>query len=414
MTDSALSHIRVLDLSRILAGPWASQLLADLGAEVIKVERPGRGDDTRSWGPPWLGDGKGGESVDSAYFSCANRNKKSIAVDITKTQGQKLLHRLVKECDILIENFKVGGLKKYHLDYGSLKSINPKLIYCSITGFGQTGPLRHRAGYDFMIQAMGGLMSITGVPDGEAGAGPQKVGVALADVLTGLYASNACLAALAYRERTGRGQAIDLALLDVQVAALANQASNYLVSGKVPERLGNSHPNIVPYQSFETADGHFILAVGNDSQFERLCDFIHQPQWTDEKEFKTNAQRVERRSELIPLLIPVFQTHTSEYWICELEKLGIPCGPINTIDRVFQNEQVKARGLEVEAVNHASARVKMVANPIRLSESPLTSVSAPPLLGQDTDYVLQKILRIDDAEYTLLCEQGIIHGPDAS
>ncbi|MGB1010550.1 MAG: CaiB/BaiF CoA transferase family protein, partial [Thiolinea sp.] len=345
---TALGHIRVLDMSRILAGPWAGQLLADMGAEVIKIERPGRGDDTRGWGPPWLKDADGNDSREAAYYTCANRGKQSVALDITRPEGQQLIRELVVQSDILLENYKVGGLAKYGLDYDSLKAVNPKLIYCSITGFGQTGPYKHRAGYDFMIQAMGGLMSVTGVADGEPGAGPQKVGVALADVMTGLYASNACLAALAFREQTGLGQHIDMSLLDVQTATLANQAANYLVSGEAPKRMGNAHPNIVPYQAFATADGHFILAVGNDGQFERLCSLLKRDEWTAEEAYQTNQQRVQKRDELVPLLAALLCQQTTAYWVAELEGLGVPCGPINTIDQVFANEQIQARNMVVE------------------------------------------------------------------
>ncbi len=407
----ALSHIRVLDLSRILAGPWASQMLADFGAEVIKIERPGQGDDTRSWGPPWWTDQVSGQEQQSAYFSCANRGKKSVTVDITTKDGQKIVRELVAQSDILLENYKVGGLKKYGLDYDSLKSDNPSLIYCSITGFGQTGPYSHRAGYDFMIQAMGGLMSVTGVPDGQEGAGPQKVGVALADVMTGLYASNACLAALANRNQTGLGQYIDLALLDVQVATLANQASNYLASGHVPQRMGNAHPNIVPYQSFATKDGYFILAVGNDKQFARLSDFLKHPEWYEASAFKTNAQRVDRREELIKLLMPLFKGEETNVWISELEQLGIPCGPINTIDAVFANEQVKARGMEKIVSTDQNGTMKLVANPIRFSDTPVVDPVASPTLGQHTDEVLGELLDLDEAAREKLRNQGVINDP---
>lgn len=405
----ALSHIRVLDLSRILAGPWASQMLADFGAEVIKIERPGHGDDTRSWGPPWWTDKVSGQEQQSAYFSCANRGKKSVTVDITTIDGQKIVRELVAQSDILLENYKVGGLKKYGLDYDSLNPDNPGLIYCSITGFGQTGPYSHRAGYDFMIQAMGGLMSVTGVPDGQEGAGPQKVGVALADVMTGLYASNACLAALANRNQTGLGQYIDLALLDVQVATLANQASNYLASGRVPQRMGNAHPNIVPYQSFATKDGYFILAVGNDEQFARLSDFLNHPEWYDASAFKTNAQRVDRREELIQLLMPLFKGEETNVWISELEQLGIPCGPINTIDAVFDNEQVRARGMEKIVSTDQNGSMKLVANPIRFSDTPVVDPVASPTLGQHTDEVLGDLLSLDEAAREKLRSQGVIN-----
>ncbi len=408
MQKGALSHIRVLDMSRILAGPWAGQLLADLGAEVIKIERPGRGDDTRSWGPPWVKDQEGQDTSESAYYTCANRGKQSVTVDITRPEGQALVKQLATKCDVLLENYKVGGLAKYGLDYDSLKAVNPKLIYCSITGFGQTGPYRHRAGYDFMIQAMGGLMSVTGVPEGEAGAGPQKVGVALADVLTGLYASNACLAALAYRERTGKGQFIDMSLLDVQVASLANQASNYLISGNAPVRMGNAHPNIVPYQSFKTADGYFILAVGNDDQFSRLCGLLGHEEWVSEGGYRTNQQRVQKRSELVPLLDSCFIKQGTAYWLGELEKLGVPCGPINTIDQVFADEQVLARGMKVEAEHPLAGKVPMVNCPIKMSESPVVVDKAPPVLGEHTEQVLADLLELTDEQREKLRGLGVV------
>ncbi|MEZ5535948.1 MAG: CaiB/BaiF CoA-transferase family protein [Thiolinea sp.] len=402
MQNGALSHIRVLDMSRILAGPWTGQLLADLGAEVIKVERPGRGDDTRAWGPPWVQDEAGNDTGESAYYTCANRGKQSVTIDITQPEGQALIRQLAAKCDILLENYKVGGLAKYGLDYDSLKAVNPGLIYCSITGFGQTGPYQHRAGYDFMIQAMGGLMSITGVPEGEAGAGPQKVGVALADVLTGLYAGNACLAALAYRERSGKGQYIDMSLLDVQVAALANQASNYLISGQSPTRLGNAHPNIVPYQSFPGADGYFILAVGNDAQFARLCGLLGRDEWTAETAYGSNQLRVQKRAELVPLLEALFRQQSTAYWLAELEKLGVPCGPINTIEQVFADPQVRARGMRIEAEHPLAGSLPMVNSPLRMSESPVKVDRAPPLLGEHTEAVLGDLLGLGAEELARL------------
>lgn len=405
---SALSHIRVLDLSRILAGPWASQMLADLGADVIKVERPKVGDDTRQWGPPWLTDSDGCATEESAYFTCANRGKRSMTVDITTTDGQAIIRDLVAKSDVLLENYKVDGLKKYGLDYQSLQLINPQLIYCSITGFGQTGPLKHRAGYDFMIQAMGGLMSVTGQPEGQPGAGPQKVGVALADIMTGLYASNACMAALIRREQSGVGQHIDLALLDVQVATLANQASNYLASDTVPKRLGNAHPNIVPYQSFATADGHFILAVGNDSQFARLAELLGHSEWASDGLYRSNAQRVRLRCELVPLLEPCFKQHSTEHWIDALEKVGVPCGPINSIDQVFANEQVIARGMQQSAMHPTIGEVGLVANPIKLSESPVLEAKAPPMLGEHSIEILRDVLSLDAAECERLILKGIV------
>ncbi|HVL75223.1 MAG TPA: CaiB/BaiF CoA-transferase family protein, partial [Noviherbaspirillum sp.] len=344
----ALSHIRVLDLSRILAGPWAGQILADLGADVIKVERPGSGDDTRGWGPPFLKDREGNPTDVAAYYLCANRNKRSIAVDITRPEGQAVIRALAAQSDVVLENFKVGGLKQYGLDYDSLKALNPRLIYCSITGFGQTGPYAARAGYDFLIQGMGGLMSLTGLPDGEPGGGPMKVGVALTDVLTGLYAATAVLAALAHRDQGGKGQHIDLALLDVQVACLANQALNYLTTGASPKRLGNSHPSIVPYQDFPTADGYMILAIGNDGQFARFCEVAGCPELAADSRFATNKGRVENRSVLIPLLRQKTVFRTTAEWVAALESVAVPCGPINTLAEVFADPQVVARGLKVE------------------------------------------------------------------
>lgn len=405
---SALSHIRVLDMSRILAGPWAGQMFADLGAEVIKVERPGKGDDTRAWGPPWIANEAGEETTESAYYSCTNRGKKSIAVDITSEEGQTLIRELAVKSDILLENYKVDGLKQYGLDYESLKQFNPRLIYCSITGFGQTGPYRHRAGYDFMIQGMGGLMSVTGAPEGAPGAGPQKVGVALADVMTGLYASNACLAALAYRDQSGEGQYIDLALLDVQVATLANQAGNFLATGQAPKRLGNAHPNIVPYQAFAGSDGYFILAVGNDTQFVRLCELLGRSDWANEDAYATNARRVECRDELITQLEPLFLQQSADYWITEFEKLGVPCGPINEIDEVFSNEQVQARGMQITREHPVAGSLSMVNNPIRMSATPVTAGNAPPLLGEHTAEVLSGLLGLDAEQLSKLRESGAI------
>jgi crotonobetainyl-CoA:carnitine CoA-transferase CaiB-like acyl-CoA transferase len=405
---AALSHIRVLDLSRILAGPWASQLLADLGAEVLKIERPGAGDDTRSWGPPYLKDRHGENTSESAYYLCANRNKKSITIDFTQTAGQDLIRKLAAESDIVIENFKCGGLRQYGLNYESLIKINPKLIYCSITGFGQTGPYAERPGYDFLMQAMGGLMSITGNKDGEDGAGPTKVGVALIDVLTGLYASNAILAALAYRNVTGVGQHIDLALLDVQVACLANQATNYLTTGIPPQRLGNAHPNIVPYQDFPTADGDIILAIGNDDQFMKFCEAAGHPEWALDERFVNNAARVQHRAALVPLLRRATVLRTTQDWITLLEPAGVPCGPINDLAQVFDHPQVKARGLEIAMPHPLAGQVPLVANPIRLSETPIEYRNAPPLLGQHTHEVLSTLLGLDTSDIEHLAQTKVI------
>lgn len=379
----ALSHIKVLDLSRILAGPWAGQLLADFGAEVIKVERPSCGDDTRSWGPPFLKDEEG-HSADAAYFHAANRGKQSIAIDITTAEGQALIKRLATEVDVVIENYKVGGLKKYGLDYDSLKSVNPALVYCSITGFGQDGPYAERAGYDFMIQAMGGLMSVTGEADGQ----PMKVGVALVDVMTGLYACNAIQAALLHRRETGVGQYIDMALLDVQVATLANQAMNYLAGGQPPARLGNAHPNIVPYEAFPTADGHIILAVGNDAQFAKFCALAGAPELATNPAFETNSLRVENRADLTPLVAELMTHESSDWWLEHLSAQGVPCGPINTLDKVFADPQVQHRKLRVDLPHAVVGSVPSVANPVKFSHTPIEYNNAPPMLGEHTDAVL--------------------------
>ena len=384
---SALSGLRVLDLSRVLAGPWAGQMLADLGADVVKVERPGAGDDPRAWGPPYLRDADGRDTSEAAYFLSANRNKRSITIDFTQPEGQQQVRELVQLADVLIENFKVGGLAVYGLDYQSLQALNPRLIYCSVTGFGQQGPYAKRAGYDFMIQAMGGLMSITGKADGEDGAGPVKVGVALTDILTGLYASNAILAALAERERSGQGQYIDLALLDVQIACLGNQALNYLTTGVPPRRLGNAHPNIVPYQDFPTADGDFILTVGNDGQFRKFCEVAGHPEWATDPRFVSNAARVANRAELIPLIRQVTVFRTTAEWIAALEQAGVPCGPINDLAQVFADPQVQARGTRIRMAHPLAGEVDLVANPIRLSRTPVDYRRPPPLLGEHNSEV---------------------------
>ena len=403
----ALSHIRVLDLSRILAGPWAGQILADLGADVIKVERPGPGDDPRGWGPPWIKDDQGQDTSVAAYYLCANRNKRSITVDITQPEGQDIVRRLAAQSDVVLENFKLGGLKQYGLDYDSLKAVNPRLVYCSITGFGQDGPYAPRAGYDFLIQGLGGLMSITGRPDGEPGAGPMKVGVALTDILTGLYATNAVLAALAWREQSGEGQYIDMALLDVQVACLANQAMNHLATGSNPRRMGNAHPSIVPYQDFPTADGHMILAIGNDGQFARFCEVAGRPELAADVRFATNRARVENRAELIPLLSEITATRTTAEWIGQLEARAVPCGPINGLAEVFADPQVQARGLAVKMPHPEAGEVPLVASPIRLSKTPVEYRRAPPLVGEHTDEILAD-LGVDAAGIAGLRERGVV------
>ncbi|MCD2342999.1 CoA transferase [Ideonella azotifigens] len=389
MNTTALQGIKVLDLSRVLAGPWASQMLGDLGADVVKVERPGAGDDTRAWGPPWVPLADGSPSKQAAYFQCANRNKRSVAIDLASPEGQAQVRALAAEADVVLENFKVGGLKGYGLDYDSLKAVNPRLIYCSITGFGQTGPYAPRAGYDFLIQGMGGLMSLTGRADGEDGAGPQKVGVALVDIMTGLYATIGVLAALQHRHTSGEGQHIDLALLDVQVATLANQAANFLTSGKAPQRMGNAHPNIVPYQDFPTADGDMILAVGNDGQFAKLCAVAGHAEWATDERFATNPARVANRVVLIPLLRQATVMKTTTEWMALLEPAGVPCGPINRLGEVFADPQVIARGMKLAMPHPAFGSVPLVANPIRLSASPVQYRQAPAQLGEHTAEVLR-------------------------
>ncbi len=391
----ALSHLRVLDLSRVLAGPWSGQILADMGADVIKVERPGTGDDTRAWGPPFLRDAQGRSTSEAAYYLCANRNKRSVTIDFTRAEGQRLVRELAARSDIVLENFKVGGLTAYGLDYESLKAENPHLIYCSITGFGQTGPYASRAGYDFLIQGLGGLMSVTGRPDDETGAGPIKTGVALTDILTGLYATVAILAAVAHRERTGAGQHIDMALLDVQVACLANQAMNYLVTGTAPRRLGNAHPNIVPYQDFPTADGDIILAIGNDGQFRKFAEAAGRPEWAEDPRFAGNAQRVANRGVLVPLIRQLTVFRTTAEWVSLLEAVGVPCGPVNDLAQVFQDPQVVARQLALTLAHPLAGSVAQVASPIRLSRTPVEYRRAPPLLGEHTDEVLGQLLGLN-------------------
>jgi crotonobetainyl-CoA:carnitine CoA-transferase CaiB-like acyl-CoA transferase len=399
-----LTGFRVLDLSRILAGPWASQMLADLGAEVIKIERPGSGDDTRGWGPPYMPDQSGDATGEAAYFHAANRGKQSVCIDMSKPAGQKLIQRLAAHCDVFIENFKVGGLQKYGLDYESMKRINPGLVYCSITGFGQSGPYAERAGYDFMIQAMGGMMSVTGEADGQ----PMKIGVALADVLTGLYAANAIQAALIHQQKSGAGQYIDMALLDVQVATLANQAMNFLASGESPQRRGNSHPNIVPYQAFQTADGHIILAVGNDAQFARFCKLAGKDELAVDARFRSNSDRVRFRDALVPQVAAIMLQRSSAKWLVDLNAEGIPCGPINDIEQVFADPQVQHRGLQLELDHPGAGKVASVANPIRMSLTPLQYDRAPPLLGQHTGEVLTRLLGMDVQEVSRLQQDNII------
>ncbi|KVQ69711.1 CoA-transferase [Burkholderia ubonensis] len=398
----ALSHIRVLDLTRVLAGPWCAQTLADFGADVIKVERPGAGDDTRHWGPPYLKDANGADTAEAAYYLAANRNKRSVTIDIATPEGQRIVRELAAQSDVVLENYKVGQLKKYGLDYDSLRAVKPDLVYCSVTGFGQTGPYAHRAGYDFIIQGIGGFMSITGERDGEPGGGPQKAGVAISDLATGLYSTIAVLAALAHRDRTGEGQYIDMALLDVQVALLANMNTNFLASGKPPVRWGNAHPNIVPYQTFQTRDGWIIVAVGNDGQFRKFVEAGGRAELADDERFATNPSRVRHRDTLVPILADMVKTLDKDAWIAALEAAGVPCGPINDLEEVFDDEQVVARGMQVELPHPCGANVKLVRNPIRMSATPPDARSAPPLLGAHTDAVLRELLGYDDERIAAL------------
>ena len=406
--SSALSHIRILELSRILAGPWAGQMLADLGAEVIKVEKPIQGDDTRHWGPPYLNNQPSENPTNSAYFLATNRGKRSITIDIRQPEGQAVIQQLIASCDVLIENFKVGSLQKYHLDFESLSKINPKLIYCSITGFGQEGPYAQRAGYDFLLQGMGGLMSVTGEPDHLPGGGPQKVGVALTDILTGMYATTAIQAAIIEREKSGLGQHIDLALLDVQIACLANQGMNYLVSHETPIRMGNAHPNIVPYQTFQTADGFIILTVGNDSQFANFCKVAQCQSLLQDARFTTNQARVLNREFVIEKITKIMQTKNSDFWLQELETKGVPCGPINDIAQVFDNPQVKHRKMLGELSHPENGRVPTVANPINFSRTPIVYHQAPPNLGEHTEKVLTELLGYDASAIDNLRQSKII------
>ncbi len=401
-TMGALSHIRVLDLTRVLAGPWCAQTLADFGADVIKVERPGAGDDTRHWGPPYLKDATGADTAEAAYYLAANRNKRSVTVDIATPEGQQIVRELAAQSDVVLENYKVGQLKKYGLDYESLRAVKPDLVYCSVTGFGQTGPYAHRAGYDFIVQGIGGFMSITGERDSEPGGGPQKAGVAIADLATGLYSTIAVLAALAHRDRTGVGQYIDMALLDVQVALLANMNTNFLASGKPPVRWGNAHPNIVPYQTFQTSDGWIIVAVGNDGQFRKFVEAGGRPELADDERFATNPSRVRHRDTLVPILAEMVKARGKADWIGALEAAGVPCGPINELDEVFDNEQVVARGMQVSLPHPCGADVKLVRNPIRMSATPPDARTAPPLLGAQTEDVLRDMLGYDDARIAAL------------
>ena len=412
-----LSGVRVLDLSRVLAGPWCTQTLADLGADVIKVERPpsgtsSGGDDTRGWGPPFLKDRDGADTAEAAYYLGANRNKRSITVDIAHTQGQALIRRIALQSDVFVENYKVGDMARYGLDFASLQALNPRLVYCSITGFGQTGPYRERAGYDYAIQGMGGLMSVTGpsraeIADDASGGGPQKVGVAVADLFTGMYASTAILAALRHRDLTGQGQAIDMALLDTQVAMLANLGANYLSTGVAPQRIGNAHQNIVPYQVFEVADGHMILAVGNDGQFAKFCGVAGQPQLAADPRFARNADRVRHRGTLVPLLAALMKARTRSDWLEALEAAKVPCGPINDLADVFADPQVQARAMTVQMPHPLAGSVRLVASPMKFSATPVQYRKPPPLLGEHTAEVLRE-LGFDEPELAALRSAGAI------
>ncbi|MGD0864252.1 MAG: CaiB/BaiF CoA-transferase family protein [Rhizomicrobium sp.] len=403
----ALSHIRVLDLSRVLAGPWATQILGDLGAEIVKIEKPGEGDETRAFGPPFLKT-KDGARGDATYFLSANRNKQSVTIDFSKPEGASLVKRLARRSHVVVENFKTGTLGRYGLDYTALSAENPALVYCSLTGFGHDGPYKDKAGYDYLIQGMGGLMSITGQPDGTPGAEPMKVGVAVSDLFTSLYTTVAILAALIHQEKTGEGQAIDMALFDCQAAALANQAGNYLVGRTAPTRLGNAHPNIVPYQVFPTADGHLILAIANDRQFTRFCSAANIEQLASDPRFIANADRVGNREIIVDLLKPVLASRTTADWIARLEAADVPCGPINTIGEVFADPQAIARGLTISMAHAAAGPLDLVASPIRLTKTPPEYRSAPPILGQHTDDVLNGVLGLSPIEIEKLRSRGVV------
>ena len=413
-TTPALAHLKVLDLSRVLAGPWCTQMLADMGADVIKIEKPGEGDDTRHWGPPFLQDTQGQDTAHASYFTACNRNKRSIAIDIAKPQGQALIKQLALQCDILVENFKVGGLAHYGLDYASVHALNPRLIYCSITGFGQTGPYAERAGYDLMIQAMSGMMSITGKPEGTPGGSPQRVGVALTDLFTGVYACSAILAAIEVRHRTGQGQHIDMSLLDVGMAILANQAAGFLNTGQSPQRQGNSHPSLVPYRDFETQDSAMLLAIGNDGQFARFCTVAGHPEWAADPRFHTNIERVRHRDTLEALMQVMTRTRTTAQWIADLEHHAVPCGPIISVAEAFADAQVQARGLAVTQPTSAAAQaatavtsIGSVASPLRLADNPPLLHRAPPALGEHTDALLREWGWDADA-IAQLRQQGVV------
>jgi len=404
----ALTKVRVLDLSRVLAGPWASQTLADLGAEVIKIERPRVGDDTRRWGPPFLKDADGNETRESAYFLSTNRGKQSVTVNVADPEGQAIIRRLAEVSDVFIENYKVGDMARYGLSYDDLKKINPRLVYCSVTGFGQTGPMAHLPGYDFIVQGIGGLMSITGERDDLPGGGPQKVGVAVADIMTGLYATIAILAALSHRTETGEGQYIDLALLDTQVAMIAGMGMNYLASGVIPKRHGNAHANIVPYQVFHARDGDLVIAVGNDGQFAKLCELIGAPGFAADSRFALNDNRVRNRETLVPLLQDIFSGRSVNEWIAVLQSGGIPCGPINDIEQVFGHPQVRHRGMQLDLDHPSAGTTPSIANPIKFSGTPIAYDRAPPTLGQHTRQVLTTLGGLSEAELEVLIAKRVV------
>ena len=408
LPPGCLAQFRVLDLSRILAGPWSTQNLADLGAEVIKVERPGGGDDTRTWGPPWVSDGAGHATTDAGYYLSTNRGKKSITVDIASHDGRQLILDLAKHCDVFVENYKVGDLKRYGLDYAALAAVNPRLVYCSITGFGQDGPYAQKPGYDFVFQGMGGLMSITGERDSEPGGGPQKVGIAVTDVLTGMYATVAILAALHHRNVSGRGQYIDMALLDCIVAFGGNQVVNYFVSGKIPPRYGNAHANLVPYEAFKAADGHLIIAVGNDQQWQRCCEALEATELAADSRFSTGPGRIAARAELVEKMRAVLAERNVAEWLERMESRGVPCGPINDYKQVFENPQVKHRKLRVDMVRSDGGAAPTIASPMKFSETPVQYALAPPLLGEHTDAVLSDLLGKDAEQIKRLRDAGVV------
>jgi len=403
-----LAGTRVLDLTRVLAGPWAGQNLADLGADVIKIERPKKGDDSRAFGPPWLKDAQGRDTTESAYFACANRGKKSLTLDLASPQGQAIARELAAKCDVLLENFKFGDLDRYGLGFKDLSKLNPGLIYCSVTGFGHSGPWRERPGYDFMIQGMGGLMSVTGERDDRPGGGPQKAGIPIADLITGMYASVAVCAALAHRAKTGAGQHLDLALLDSLAAVLANQGANYLATGEPPGRLGNDHPNIAPYQVFKTADGSVIVACGNDNLFRRFCEVAGCRELADDARFVTNGKRIANRADLTRLLSEILVRQTTKQWTLALEAAGVPCGPINDLEQVFNEPQAVARGLRLELPHPTAGKVSLVRSPMRFSATPVQHDAPPPTLGQHTDEVLRDLLKKSPSEIARLRSEGIV------